>query len=154
MFVYYSSLLSDWYDVIKRYTTALTFINKYLTEIKYPHSFNRYPRDLASYGQWKASQLRTFMVYVALPTLVRLRLVMSEYFPEVYISHCSLLFIYTRVFRHFTDYAEISDMPTFVHTYLHLFSSVYNKCKELYSVHALSHLWQQVQDHGALAYHR
>jgi hypothetical protein len=154
MIVCYSSLLCAWYDIIKRNSDALTFIDKYLEEIEYPHSFNRYPRDMANYAKWKASQLRTFMMYAALPVLIRLRLTMPHSFPEVYISHFSLLFIYTRVLRHFTDRIEISNMPVFIHTYLRLFSSLYDKCKELYSVHALSHLWQQVQDHGGLAYHR
>jgi hypothetical protein len=147
-------LLSVWYDIIKSDQNALTFINNYLNEIEYPHTFNRYPRDLGLFRKWKASQLRTFMVYVAMQVLVQLRFVMPNAFPEVYVSHFSLLFIYVRVLRHFDERDEISQMPVFIHSYLRSFSSLYDKCKELYSVHALYHLWQQVLDHGGLAYHR
>ncbi|CAF2631988.1 unnamed protein product [Rotaria sp. Silwood2] len=145
--------LRVWYDIIKYDPNALTCINNYLNEIEYPHSFNRYPRDLGQYGKWKASQLRTFMVYVTMPVLVRLRLVMPRAFPEIYISHFSLLFIYIRVLRHFDDRDEVLQVPVFIDAYLRLFSSLYDKCKEIYSVHALCHLWQQVLDHGGLAYH-
>ncbi|CAF3688147.1 unnamed protein product [Rotaria sp. Silwood1] len=139
--------------VIKCDPNALTFIDNYLNEIEYPHSFNRHQRDLAQYRKWKASQLRTFMMYIAMPVLVRLRLVIPHAFPEVYVSHFSLLFIYIRVLRHFDDRDEILQVPVFINSYLRLFSSLYDKCKELFSVHALCHLWQQVLDHGGLAYH-
>ncbi|CAF1331125.1 unnamed protein product [Adineta steineri] len=89
-------LLSKWNDVLKNNTTALTFINECLDEIKYPHTFNRRPRDFSSYGKWKAAELRLFIIYDAF---------------------------------------------------------VYDPCKELYSVHALVHLWEQVEQHGELAYH-
>ncbi|CAF1156707.1 unnamed protein product [Rotaria sordida] len=141
-------------NITKCDPNALTFVDNYLNEIEYLHSFNRYKRDLAQYGRWKASQLRTFIVYVAMPVLVRLRLAMPHTFSEVYISHFPLIFIYIRVLRHFDDRDEILQVPVFIHVYLRLFSCLYDKCKELYSVHALCNLRQHVLDHGGLAYHR
>ncbi|CAF1171682.1 unnamed protein product [Adineta steineri] len=145
-------VLSVWYEIIKS-NNALKFIDDYLNEIEYPHSFNRHVKHFSQYSKWKASQLRTFMIYIAMPLLVRLRLAMPDTFPEVYLSHFSLLFIYIRVLRHFNDRDAISQVPVFIHAYLHSFSSIYDTCKELFSVHALCHLWQQVKDHGGLAYH-
>ncbi|CAF1198932.1 unnamed protein product [Adineta steineri] len=146
-------LLSVWYDIIKQNTTALNFIDKCLDEISYPHSFNRRPRDFANYKKWKASELRCFMIYASLPILVKLCLNMQHCFPEVYISHFLSLYIYIRVLRHFNDRDEIKAMPQFIHSYLSYFSTIYDPCKELYSTHALIHLWQQVELHGGLAYH-
>jgi hypothetical protein len=50
--------------------------------------------------------------------------------------------------------SEIRNMPKFIYCFLSYFSRLYDPCKELYSVHALVHLWQQVEQHGGLAYHR
>ncbi|CAF2017626.1 unnamed protein product, partial [Rotaria magnacalcarata] len=152
--IHLRTLLCDWYDVLKRNPNALNFANDCLADIQYPHSFNRYPYDLGNYSKWKASQLRTFLLYAALPVLLRLCITMPNHFPDMYIFHFSLLFVYTRVLRHFACRDEIYNMPVFIHTYLSLFSSLYSKCRELFSVHALIHLWEQVRDHGGLAYHR
>jgi hypothetical protein len=139
---------------LKQNSTALTFINECLDEMKYPHTFNRRPRDFSNYGKWKASELRIFMIYTALPILVKLQLKVPYCFPNVYLSHFIFLFIYIRVLRHFDDRDEIRKMPKFIHSYLYHFAQLYDPCKELYSVHALIHLWQQVEQHGGLAYNR
>ena len=102
----------------------------------------------------KASELRIFMIYTALPILIKLRSNVPNSFPDVYLSHFILLFIYIRVLRHWNDRSDIRSMSKFIHFYLLHFSRLYNPCKELYSVHALVHLWQQVEQHGGLAYHR
>lgn len=139
---------------MKQNPTVVIFINECLEDVKYPHTFNRRPRDFSNYIKWKASELRTFMIYIALPILVKLGLNMPNHFPNVYLSHFILLFIYVRVLRHFNDRNEIQDMPKFIHTYLCHFSRLYDQCKEMYSIHALVHLWQEVEQHGGLAYHR
>lgn len=147
-------ILSVWNDKLKQNQTALLFIDKCMNELKYPHTFVRRPRDFTSYAKWKASELRTFMIYAVLPVLVKLCLNVPKCFPTVYLSHFILLFIYVRTLRHFNDRADIRNMPAFIHAYLSDFSHLYDPCKELYSVHALVHLWQQVQVHGGLAYSR
>ncbi|CAF4876804.1 unnamed protein product, partial [Rotaria sp. Silwood1] len=142
-----------WSQMIKDYPGAIAFIDDFLNSISYPHSFNRTPKGFLNYGKWKASELRTFLVYVSLPALVRLRLAMPKCFPEVYVYHFSLYFIYIRNLRHFSNRDEIREMPTFIEEYLKLFSSLYDQCAELYSAHALYHLHEQVEEHGGLAHH-
>ena len=154
LFVYSSTLLTEWYRILRQDAAAMNFINTSLEEIGYPHTFNRRPRDFSNFHKWKASELRCFLIYTALPLFVKLRLNMPQCFPEVYSAHFSLLFIYIRVLRYYDDARDINHMPVFIHTYLRHFSSIYHECKELYSVHSLVHLWQQVKQHGALAYHR
>ncbi len=150
----FSYLLSVWYDFIKQNPTALLFINECLSEIHYPHTFTRHPRDFKNYSQWKASELRCFMIYLALPLLVKLCLNVKDCFPQVYISHFLILFIYIRVLRVFNDHSEIKNIFKFIHVYLEHFPRLHHSCREIYSVHALVHLWQQVEQHGGLALHR
>ena len=45
-------------------------IDQYLSHISHPHSFNRYPKTLIYFSQWKASEMRVFTIYVGLPSLV------------------------------------------------------------------------------------
>jgi hypothetical protein len=130
------SLLTEWHRIVRQNAAAMTFINASLDEIGYPHTFNRRPRDFSNFHKWKASELRCFLIYTALPSLIKLRLNMPESFPEVYLSHFSLLFIYVRVLRYYEDARDVSNMPVFIHTYLRHFSSIYHQCKELYSIHS------------------
>jgi hypothetical protein len=146
--------MDKWHSMIKGHPGGLPFIDSFLNCIKYPHSIHRHPRVFAKFNKWKASQLRTFLVYVALPLLVRLRIDVPNCFPEIYTFHFSLFFIYIRTRRHFSERSEIAEMGIFIQEYLTAFSSLYNPCKELFSVHALYHLQEQVEDHGGLAYHR
>jgi hypothetical protein len=133
---------------------ALNIMNDFLLNIGYPHSFNRTPKAIENYGKWKASELRTFLIYACLPMLVRLRRTMPHCFPEIHLYHFSLYFIYIRTLRHFSCRTQILDMPPFIQEYLVLFPSLYGQCKELFSAHALYHLCEQVEQHGGLAYHR
>ena len=47
-------LLSVWHDILRQNPTALNFINKSLSEIKYPHTWRRRPRDFSTYAKWKS----------------------------------------------------------------------------------------------------
>ncbi|CAF0877792.1 unnamed protein product [Adineta ricciae] len=151
--IHFRYLLQHWYNIIKQDSVTLSRIDQYLSEIRYPHSFNRQPRSFDNHNKWKASELRCLMIYTMLPVLVKLRLNAPYCFPGVYISHFLFLFTYVRVLRHFDHRDEIRDMPQFIHVYLRHFADLYECCKELFSVHALIHLWQQVEEHGGLAYH-
>jgi hypothetical protein len=147
--------MEKWHSIIKSRSGALSFVDSLLNGIEYPHSIHRYPRDFAKFNKWKASQLRTFVLYIALPLLVRLTInVPDSSFPETLTFHFSLFFIYIRTLRHFSERSDIDDMGIFIQEYLHAFSSLYNPCKELLSAHVLYHLQEQVYDHGGLAYHR
>ncbi|CAF2097206.1 unnamed protein product [Rotaria magnacalcarata] len=76
-------LLSEWHNVLKQNPTGLLLINECLDGIKYSHTYNRRPRDFSTFLKWKASELRTFMLYMALPILVKLSLNMPDCFPTL-----------------------------------------------------------------------
>ncbi|CAF1983905.1 unnamed protein product [Rotaria magnacalcarata] len=145
-------LLSEWHCMLKNNLKALQLIDQYLEDVHYPHTFNRKPSSFATFGKWKASELRCFMNYVVLPLLVKLSLDLPNSIPEVMISHFVILFIYIRTLRCFDNPDDIQAMARYIHVYLSYFAELYNPCKELFSVHALVHLWQQVAQHGSLAY--
>ncbi|CAF4627927.1 unnamed protein product [Rotaria sp. Silwood1] len=48
-----------WYDILKFDPNALTFTDNYLNEMKYPHSFYRYPRDLTAHHTGSVTHGRT-----------------------------------------------------------------------------------------------
>lgn len=147
-------LVHGWHSMIKNTPEGIDFLDRYLSLVQYPHSFNRQPKDFSNHMKWKASQLRTFLIYVSLPLLIRLRIKFPHSLPSIYVYHFSLFFIYIRTLRHYSDRQEIPRMIPVIEAYLELFASIFDKCKELLSVHSLFHLWEQVELHGGLAYHR
>lgn len=139
---------------MKNDRTAVHFVNQCLDNIQYPHTFNRKPKDIGSYEKWKASELRTCMLYIVLPIFIKLILNMKHSFPEVYLSHFIFLWIYVRTLRCYSNRNDIKHVSKYIHCYLYHFGRLYGTCRELYSTHALVHLWEQVQSHGGLAFHR
>ena len=137
-------LLSQWKQIIPKPVHAE--VSNFLLKIKYPHSFNRRPYDFVSSDKWKASQLRVFLLYAALPLTVR-------FLPSNHQSLFSLFFIYIRTLRFFKTRQDIQEMQLYVDEYLTQFPMVFHRCNELYSVHALLHLVEQCFSFGGLAYH-
>ncbi|CAF2795137.1 unnamed protein product [Rotaria sp. Silwood2] len=140
--------------LVKKWKLRLTqvninYINKLLNDVSYPHSFNRKPKNFNLFNQWKASELRTFFLYLALPTIIRAQPALSDKI----IYHFSLLFIYVRILRYFDDRYQIHDMKIFIEKYLQMFSTIYGQCHELLSTHVLIHLTEQCTRHGGLSYH-
>ena len=140
-------LLKEWKLLLKQINIG--YIDDFLNGIDYPHDFHRKPKGFNSFNQWKASDLRTFFLYLALPLIIRLQPALSNRL----IYHFSLVLIYVRKLRHFHNRRQISHMKAFIYEYLKMFPSIYGSCRELLSVHALVHLRDQCIKHGALSYH-
>ena len=119
----------------------------FLSSINYPHFIHRRVLNFRLFNEWKASQLRVFLLYLALPFLLCFR----DYFPSLLIYHFSLYCIYIRTLCKFNDQQYVYDVHPFIETYLHRFSEFYSKSKELLSTHCNIHLWQQVIRHGSLS---
>ncbi len=88
-------------------------------------------------------------LYVCLSTLIHLQ----DKFPAVIVAHFSLLFIYIRRLRYFSDRNPIRPMVYFIEAYLNQFASLYSRCYELISTHALIHLFEQALNLGSLSSH-
>ena len=140
-------LISKWIYLLPK--TVVHAEDAYLSNILYPHWFNRHPKNLSMFNQWEASQMRTFFLYGSLPLLVHLR----DSFPSEIVTHFSLLFIYIRTLIFFYSRSHVIAMRPFTESYLEQLSTIYGECAELLSTHVLVHLWKQCLQHGALAFH-
>ncbi|CAF2970318.1 unnamed protein product [Rotaria sp. Silwood2] len=118
----------------------------FLSNINYPHSIHRRVKCFRKFNDWKASELRLFLLYLALPFL----LYFSSYFSPLLVYHFSLYAIYVRTLCKFDERQHVYDVRPFIETHLQRFSEFY-KSKELLSTHCNVHLWQQVIRHGSLS---
>lgn len=137
-------LLGEWKKTIPKGLYGQ--VNEFLRNIKYPHTIKRHPNNIQLSDKWKATQLRIFLLYVALPFAVRFLSAQHQ-------SLFSLFFIYVRTLRFFKSRDDIMDMKLYIIKYLTQFPLVFGRCNELYSVHALLHLVEQCYAFGALAFH-
>ncbi|CAF4170618.1 unnamed protein product, partial [Rotaria sordida] len=144
---YMVMLLKEWKLLLKQ--VNIHYIDNLLNDVRYPHSFHRKPKDFNSFTQWKAGDLRTFFLYLALPLIIRLQPALSNKI----VYHFSLLLISVRTLRHFRRRHEINNMKKFIHEYLKIFPSIYGRCRELLSTHILVHLPEQCIRHGGLSFH-
>ena len=140
-------IMKKWMTILSK--ECITQIDEYFFTISYPHSFNRYPKRINYFLQWKASEMRVFTLYACLPVLIHLK----EKFPAVLITHFSLFFVYIRTLRHFESWHHVMPMIHFIEAYLYQFESLYTRCAEYLSTHALIHLYDQCFDHGSLSSH-
>ncbi|CAF2041896.1 unnamed protein product [Rotaria magnacalcarata] len=140
-------LISKWVKLLSK--VDLNKADIYLSGILYPHSFNRHPKKLSMFDQWKASQMRTFFLYVSLPLLIHL----GKCLPSAVAAHFSLFYIYIRTLIFFYNRSDVLAMRPFIECYLEQFSLIYDECNELLSTHVHVHLWEQCLQHGALAFH-
>ncbi|CAF3803955.1 unnamed protein product [Rotaria sp. Silwood1] len=145
--IHLTMLVKEW--KLRLTQVNINYINKLLNDVSYPHSFNRKPKNFNLFNQWKASELRTFFLYLALPIIIRAQSALSDKI----IYHFSLLFIYVRILRYFEDRYQIHDVKIFIEKYLQMFSTIYGRCHELLSTHVLLHLTEQCTRHGGLSYH-
>ncbi|CAF2973729.1 unnamed protein product [Rotaria sp. Silwood2] len=144
------ALIKAWNDIHGGTSLeTLQVINKFdefLSSINYPHSLHRKVKDFRRFNNWKASQLRLFLLYLALPFL----LFFSCYFPPLLVYHFSLFSIYIRTLCKFDDRQHVYDVRPFIENHLRRFSEFYES-KELLSTHCQYHLWEQVVRHGSLS---
>ncbi|CAF3349360.1 unnamed protein product [Rotaria sp. Silwood2] len=143
-------LLKEWNDMHSgtniQTCEIIAQFDDFLCNIDYPHSIHRRVRCFRSFHDWKASQLRLFLIYLALPFL----LFFNHYFPPLLIYHFSLYAIYIRILCHFNEKKNVYDSRVFIETHLRRFSEFYPMSKQLLSTHCNTHLWQQVIRHGSL----
>ncbi|CAF3129620.1 unnamed protein product [Rotaria sp. Silwood2] len=136
-------LLKEWNDMHSgtniQTCEIIAQFDDFLCNIDYPHSIHRRVRCFRSFHDWKASQLRLFLIYLALPFL----LFFNHYFPPLLIYHFSLYAIYIRILCHFNEKKNVYDSRVFIETHLRRFSEFYPMSKQLLSTHCNTHLWQQ-----------
>ncbi|CAM4834770.1 unnamed protein product [Rotaria magnacalcarata] len=144
-------LLKEWNDV--HYGSSVQSrpiienFDSFFSSINYPHSIHRRIGNFRLFNDWKAAQLRLFLIYLGLPFL----LFFCNNFPPILVYHFSLYSIYIRTLCHFNERNHIYDVRPFIEAHLSRFPEFYKNAKELLSTHCNVHLWQQVIRHGSLS---
>ncbi|CAF2042228.1 unnamed protein product, partial [Rotaria magnacalcarata] len=131
----------------KQANSIIGEFDHFLSNIQYPHNINRKVKNFRCFNDWKAAQIRIFLLYLSLPFIQY----QTHYFPPLIVFHFSLYAIYIRTLCKFTDRQQIYDVRIFIENHLRRFKQFYTKSKELLSTHCNMHLWQQVIRHGALS---
>lgn len=143
-------LLTLWFDSTNHFCnyyitpTRADIPIKNLMNIKPLKSFSHRPRSIEDRENWKANELRNWLLYYAMPCL-------KGTLKEIYLRHFSLLaeaiFIFLTTNISEKDFKKASEnLKKFVDD----FESLYGKENMTYNVHLVSHIAQCVKDCGPL----
>lgn len=123
-------------------------ISKRLLEIKnnhYPREFSRRPRPLKLFKYWKATEFRSFILYLG--PVVLANVLSNNLYKHFLVLHCAIYLLCS-------DFCEDSEWRTYANDLLHCFvrnvPTFY--CKELlvYNFHNLLHLERDAFNFGKL----
>lgn len=109
-----------------------------------PSEFNRLPRSLDEVEFWKATEFRTFVLYIG-PVVLRGRLKQSFY-NHFMLLHCAIRLLICPETCHTHNSIAKTLLNKFVHDYPYLYGEEYVG----YNVHNLIHVADFVLIHGAL----
>ncbi|MCH9716718.1 MAG: hypothetical protein K0U52_06490, partial [Gammaproteobacteria bacterium] len=142
-------LLSSWFNsknhqkayYLGRYVNQIT---KIILKVKLPHDFRRSTRSIDSIKQWKASEFRVYLLYLAVP-------VMKEFLPAKYVYHLSLLVLSIHILlgRHISQ-SEVDVAEKMLNMFYELMPSFYSESHCTPNVHYLRHLCHYVRLWGPL----
>ena len=111
-----------------------------------PLEFNRLPRTFQELDRWKATEYRTFLLYLG-PVLL------SKYLPEKLFNHFLLLSLSIRILCN----PELSSDPNFLNyadmlncKFVTRFSKLYSNQSTVYNIHCLLHIVDDVKQFGHL----
>nr|XP_050034043.1 uncharacterized protein LOC126530800 [Dermacentor andersoni] len=110
----------------------------------FPTYFQRKPRSTEKLDRWKATEFRTFLLYVGL-------VVLKPLLPPTHYKHFLMIHVAIRILASPQYYCEYNDFAKDVLRYFDQeFSELYEKKQLVYNVHSLIHLADQCRDHGPL----
>ncbi|CAF0956332.1 unnamed protein product [Brachionus calyciflorus] len=124
-------------------TKSIEQIDVFLNQIKYPTSFPRKPRKIKKYSKWKSSQLKIFILFLAVP--IFLEFLSVEYF---YLLSAYALVIRT-LYEPCND-EEIDTANILIKEYYEALKNFFGSYAYDFTIHAHTHLTEQVKEHGPL----
>jgi len=126
--------------------TQVALISEHLVSMKryIPREFARRPRSLSEYKQWKATELRLFLLYVG-PVCLKGVLSSEKYSNFLDLSVAMRLLLSPQLHQHYLSYSE-----QLLQYFVSQFGSLYGKDQLVYNVHSLVHLPDDVRNYGIL----
>ncbi|KAM7306470.1 uncharacterized protein ISCGN_010173 [Ixodes scapularis] len=112
--------------------------------MSFPSCFQRKPRGTEELDRWKATEFRTFMLYVG-PVLLRSLLTNKQY------EHFLMFHVAVKILispEHHTTYSRFA--RDLLRYFVQELGGLYGEKQLVYNVHSLIHLADQCLDHGPL----
>ncbi|XP_028403523.1 uncharacterized protein LOC114526207 [Dendronephthya gigantea] len=129
---------------LKRTIAALS---ERLQSINLPHDFKRKFRSFEEFRRWKASEKQAFFLHASLPIL-------KDILPSEVFFHFSLLVTGVRMLCEYNITEDmISVAGAMLDSYTRLLPKLYDISEATFNSHSLTHLAEQVRDHGPLILH-
>lgn len=110
-----------------------------------PKEFNRRPRGLEDLKNWKATEFRTFMLYVG--PVVLADILKPEFFQHFMLFHTAMYILISKAALK-KSWLELAER--LLSQFNQSFSTVYSKDCMVYNVHMIKHLCNDVKIHGPL----
>lgn len=124
---------------VQNLSTRLINLRPYI-----PVEFARRPRDITSIGQWKATELRSFLLYLA-PVVLK-GIVNKLVFNHFLTLHVAIRLLCNEChIKNYTDYAR-DLLKFFVLKFIELYGSMYAS----HNIHGLLHIVDDVEKFGVL----
>ena len=122
----------------KKLSEHIKYFSKFL-----PSEFNRKLRGINDFNYYKATELRTFLLYF-FPAF------MKDYIPKVYYEHFLFLHFgtYSLLTERAADYADVADV-CFKRFFVNL-KTLYGRGCQVYNMHILLHIAEFARIHGCL----
>lgn len=108
-----------------------------------PSEFNRKPRSLDDLDRFKATELRSFLLYTG-PIVLRKNIDINVYYNFLLLSTAVNLLSRTDV-EDSVEYAR-----HYIHRFIEHFIEIYGRKNAVYNIHSLCHLPDDVVNHGTL----
>lgn len=125
----------------------VTSLSEHLLSLKIhvPLEINRKPRELSELARWKASELRSFLIYLG--PLVLKNILHTAMYEHFLLLHCGITILLSK--KHIekigTDLAN-----EFISVFVNHCEKLYSKKFYVYNVHSLCHLSIDVDNYGPL----
>ena len=142
-------LISLWIDgpsscklsqsMIKAVSEKLIIMRQYVSR-----EFSRKPRSLSEFKQWKATELRLFLVYIG-PVVLKGFLSPQCYNNFLDLSVAVRILLCSSLLENFADYAG-----QLLRYFIQTFGELYGKDQLVYNIHSLLHIVDDAKKYGPL----
>lgn len=125
---------------------SVNLISENLVSLKscIPVEFNRKPRTLNELARWKATEYRTFLLYIG--PIVLKNVVDIAVYEHFLLLHCAITILLSQ--EHFKNFGSVA--KTFLETFVLHSERLYGIEFLVYNVHLLCHLTDDVKNFGSL----